>query len=63
MMKDVVKVTMDLKIEENDNKTVLKELTKTPVASLTKEEQYRLELGIGIVGEEALISALEDYGS
>ena len=50
-------------VEENDNKTVLKELTKTPVASLTKEEQYRLELGIGIVGEEALISALEDYSS
>lgn len=49
-------------VEEN-GKTMLKELTNTPVAALTTEEQYRLELGIGIVGEEALISALEDYES
>lgn len=39
------------------------ETTPTPVNALPPEEQQRLEEGIRLYSEEALIRILEDYGS
>lgn len=41
----------------------LRELTDTPVASLSPDEQNKLKTGINVIGEEALMSALENYES
>lgn len=41
----------------------LRELTDTPISSLTEEEQAKLKIGISILGEEALINAMENYES
>lgn len=41
----------------------LRELTDTPISSLTEEEQTKLKIGISILGEEALINAMENYES
>lgn len=41
----------------------LRELTDTPVSSLTKEDQNKLKIGISIFGDEALMKALQDYES
>lgn len=49
--------------EEPVDGVSLRELTDTPVSSLSPEEQDKLRTGINVIGEEALISALEDYES
>lgn len=41
----------------------LRELTDTPISSLTDEEQTKLKIGISILGEDALINAMENYES
>lgn len=41
----------------------LRDLTDTPISSLTPEEQSKLKIGISVLGDEALIRALEDYES
>lgn len=41
----------------------LKEITDTPVNSLSEEEQARLREGIRIEGNDELMKVLEDYGS
>lgn len=41
----------------------LRELTDTPVATLTEEDQKKLKIGISILGDEELIKALENYES
>ncbi len=45
------------------NGSDLKEITNTPIKSLTEEEQNMLEDGIHVVGEEQLLKVLEDYSS
>ena len=41
----------------------LKEITNTPISSLTVEDRKRLESGIKISGEDKLIAILQDYES
>ena len=41
----------------------LKEVTDTPVSSLSEDEQMRLKLGVVIEGSGQLMKVLEDYGS
>ncbi len=45
------------------NGTNLKEITNTPVSSLTADDRKRLEEGIKISGEDKLIAILQDYES
>ncbi len=49
--------------EQPKDGVILKEITDTPISSLTEEEQNKLKIGITILGEEALMNALEDYES
>jgi hypothetical protein len=42
---------------------LLKEVTNTPIQSLSDEEQEKLRSGIKVVGETQLAKILEDYGS
>ncbi|MCL2839673.1 MAG: BofC C-terminal domain-containing protein [Defluviitaleaceae bacterium] len=46
-----------------EGKGILKEVTTTKINALPLIEQVRLEQGINIYTEEALIRILEDYGS
>lgn len=41
----------------------LHEITSTPISSLSKGEQERLNEGIPVIGDEQLSKILEDYGS
>lgn len=43
--------------------TTIKEMTTTPAAALPAEEQARLQSGIHVLGQDALIKVLEDYSS
>ncbi len=48
--------------QKNDaEKTNVKQVTKTPVASLPEQEQKKLTNGIDFYGDSELISILEDY--
>ena len=49
--------------EDNIHGGILKEVTSIPVAGLSEGEIVRLERGIIIHGLEALMRALQDYGS
>ncbi|NMA82749.1 MAG: hypothetical protein GX962_02670 [Epulopiscium sp.] len=42
---------------------ILREVTSTPISALPLEEQKKLEEGIMVYGDEALINLLEDYTS
>lgn len=48
---------------DNQNTKILKYITKTPILSLSEEEQKNIKNGIEIEGEEKLISILQDYES
>ncbi len=41
----------------------LKDITETPVASLTQEEQEELTGGVAVLGDDELLRLLEDYTS
>lgn len=41
----------------------LRELTDTPISSLSEEDQTKLKIGISVYGDEALMNALENYES
>ncbi len=45
------------------NGTTLKEVTETPISSLSEDDRYMLEQGVLVSGEEELIRILEDYSS
>jgi len=49
--------------EEPVDGVSLRELTDTPVSSLSAEDREKLKTGINVIGEEALMNALEDYES
>ena len=49
--------------KEANNEVVLQDVTRTPVSSLSIDEQIRLKEGIIISDENRLIKALEDFGS
>lgn len=49
--------------EEEINGINLHEVTDTPISSLSKEEQVRLNDGIFVLGDSELAKVLEDYGS
>lgn len=49
--------------EEPVNGQTLRELTNTPIESLSPGDRAKLKAGITITGAKALISALEDYES
>lgn len=41
----------------------IKEITKTPATSLSRDEQERLTIGVEIASDDELYRALQDYGS
>ncbi len=41
----------------------IKEITKTPATSLSRDDQERLTIGVEIASDEELYKALQDYGS
>lgn len=49
--------------EKEINGTKLKEITSMPISALSLEEQEKIKNGIKIVGEDELISFLENYES
>lgn len=49
--------------KESINGTILKELTDTPIDSLTEEDLSRLQAGIEVSGEDKLIKLLQDFES
>lgn len=49
--------------EKPINGTNLKEITETPISTLTEEEQKEIRKGIYIEGDNNLIKAMQDYES
>lgn len=49
--------------EKNLDGLKLKEVTNTPISSLSLEEQKRLNIGIKVSGEDKLVLIMQDYES
>ncbi len=49
--------------EEDIDGKIVKEHTNIPVAALPNDERKRLQEGIKVIGEDSLMSILQDFGS